>query len=593
MLMEEPSMQLSGSPRTLARIGVVAAFALVGSVLISTTTLAAGGHDRFHASASDEQGEAGELAQMHDLNSFDANAAANPVTGSYGLFSQCRFEPLASAVYAPFAANEHDAISDPNWPDTLNFFADGTSCYNPQNEQNIVINPTNRNNLVTSSNDYRYGFGVCFAYVSMDAGATWKNVVMPGWTGLTGAKGQFVKTGCGGDPVMAFGPHGELYYAGLTYNLDKFPRQMSGVAVSKSLDGGLHWSPPVMVSYNATGNFFYDKEWISVSNDGTVNLTWTNFYQGPRGLGYIKSPIVMSQSRNGGKSWSSMKTISDAAHPYNQGSYSAMAPDGKLYVIWEATSPSSGYTTDAIGLAVSSDGGRHFGATQEVARVYDDLDCYPIQLPGGQNRQTLSGEQFRLPVMPQLAIDPTSGKMAITWSDDQGAGSCGNGGTSFSGTTSNQVKVATSDNGSSWSVQTITSGAPDKFFATAGYNAGVLAIGYYTREFATTPNDPLCEAKVRDATTADIQVLNSGQNVCLDWAVQTSSNGGASWSGPIRISSQSSNPYDLFSGAFIGDYEGTAVDDQGKVYTVWTDFRGNPGVTNANQDTLVGTIPAP
>jgi hypothetical protein len=105
---------------------------------------------------------------------------------------------------------------------------------------------------------------------------------------------------------MAFAPDGSLYFSALTYNLDKFPREMSGVAVSKSTDGGLHWARPVMVSYNAAGNTFYDKEWIGVSNDGTVNLTWTKFYQGPRGLSYIKSPIVISQSKNGGKSWSSI-----------------------------------------------------------------------------------------------------------------------------------------------------------------------------------------------------------------------------------------------------------------------------------------------
>ena len=34
---------------------------------------------------------------------------------------------------------------------------------------------------------------------------------------------------------------------------------------------------------------------------------------------------------------------------------------------------------------------------------------------------------------------------------------------------------------------------------------------------------------------------------------------------------------------------GTAVDAAGHAVTVWTDFRGNPGVTTPNQDTLVGT----
>ena len=54
------------------------------------------------------------------------------------------------------------------------------------------------------------------------------------------------------------------------------------------------------------------------------------------------------------------------------------------------------------------------------------------------------------------------------------------------------------------------------------------------------------------------------------------------------MTQQSSNPYILFAGSFIGDYTGTAVDASGRAVTVWTDFRGNPGVTTPNQDTIVG-----
>jgi hypothetical protein len=37
-------------------------------------------------------------------------------------------------------------------------------------------------------------------------------------------------------------------------------------------------------------------------------------------------------------------------------------------------------------------------------------------------------------------------------------------------------------------------------------------------------------------------------------------------------------------GAFIGDYSQAAVGADGVVHTAWTDFRGRPGVTSANQD---------
>ena len=92
-------------------------------------------------------------------------------------------------------------------------------------------------------------------------------------------------------------------------------------------------------------------------------------------------------------------------------------------------------------VARSTDGGKNFTNT-EVARVYDDLDCYPIQQPGAQNRQTLSFEQFRINSFPSMAIDRSTGNIAIVWADNQGVGSCGTGGVAFTGgPTSNQVKL--------------------------------------------------------------------------------------------------------------------------------------------------------
>jgi hypothetical protein len=75
--------------------------------------------------------------------------------------------------------------------------------------------------------------------------------------------------------------------------------------------------------------------------------------------------------------------------------------------------------------------------------------------------------------------------------------------------------------------------------------------------------------------------------VCLDFAFSSSTDGYAS---ETRVSTQSSNPYIEFSGSFIGDYTGVAVDPTGRAFTVWTDFRGNPGTTTPNQDTVVGNV---
>ena len=174
------------------------------------------------------------------------------------------------------------------------------------------------------------------------------------------------------------------------------------------------------------------------------------------------------------------------------------------------------------------------------------------------------------------------------------SGNCGSGGSAFSGTTSNQVKLVTSADGVTWTApRTITSGAADKVYPSVGANAGRIVVGYYTRAYslpAPTATNRVCGIMERDSTTGEVvlptDTARQNAAVCLDWAVRSSSNDFAT---ETRVTRESSNPYILFAGSFIGDYTGTAVGADGKAVTVWTDFRGNPGLTPANQDVVVGT----
>ncbi|HLO35251.1 MAG TPA: sialidase family protein [Candidatus Deferrimicrobium sp.] len=569
------------------RLAILATTSLVAASLLSgpsSAIAASGGKDHFKATIAD--GGAGEAGELRTPQDFEQEAADHPQAGDQTLFSRCRYD-LGSKVYGAFGSHEHDAIvGDTTFP-----LANNTSCYNPQNEQNIVINPSDSRNIVTSSNEYRAIEQA--VYVSKNGGATWTDVALTGWTRSTGGSGAFSGVDSCGDPVLAFNKDGSrLYFTQLVCNFDKFPRTKSGVAIAVSTDGGSHWSDPKMIDYRATGDFFADKEWVTVGGDGTVYVTWTKFYQGPRGLGYLKSPIVMSTSTNGGASWSSVKEVSDDAHPFNQGSAPAVAPDGTLYVAYEASDPATDYATDQMVVASSTDHGTTF-TQHALARVYDDFSCYPIQLPGAQDRQTLSFEQFRINSYPSFAIDPSNGHLAITWADDQGAGNCGSSDPTFTGAaTSNQVKLMTSADGTNWSsVQTITTGAADKVYPSVGANDGRVVVGYYTRAYspsATVDNRScgIAELDSNNNVVAPVDAARAAAPVCLDWALRSSDNGFAT---ETRVTTESSNPYILFSGSFIGDYTGTAIDAAGHAVTVWTDFRGNPGTTKPNQDALVAT----
>lgn len=510
-------------------------------------------------------------------NDFEAVAASHPDANGLVLFSLCRRAPFTSTtLYAPISGANTDAIvGDTTFPIA------GTTCYEPQNEQNIAINPTNDLNIVTSSNDYRGGFRA-YVYTSTDGGASYSNVLLPGWDPASGGKGAFSHVQAGGDPVLAFAPNGTLYYSALVYDFSAPNHTPSGVAVAVSRDGGATWAPPVMLHYESSNNFFNDKQWIAAGANGLVYVSWTSF-KSNKPSGYLSSNIVMSVSHDFGATWSDKVQVSDAAHPYDQGSSVAVAPDGTVYVAYEgnkAGDPSK----DEIVLARSTDNGRTF-TTAELGRVYDDVGCYPTNQ--SQGRARLSFEQFRLNSFPSLAIDPFTGGLAIVWADDERNPGCTSGAANFSGLTDNQVKLVTSTNGISWTAPRIITSGADKAFPAVGANAGRSVVGYYTRDLLTNPADRSCQRAFLDTSLPGSPVVypSDAAPVCIAYAIRSSSDTFAS---ETRVSTQSSNPYVQFSGSFIGDYTGVAVDSKGKARAVWTDGRGNPGVTAPNQDTVVG-----
>ena len=500
----------------------------------------------------------------------------------------CRSAPWDTTNLFPApSAGEVDAIvNDP----VNNTGASNLGCQTPQNESTIAVNPTDPNNLIAGANDYRVvsvtglNDGSGWAYYSLNGGATWGNVQLPGLTQQTGGKGNFKNVNAAGDPVLAFGPDGTAYYANIVFSRTGFA---SGIVVSVSTDKGQTWSEPNMVTYTSAGNFLHDKEWIAAGPNGKVVVTWTRFNLGAHQAGYVESPIVGAISYDKGKTWNRQSfPISDDTRPFNQGSQVAFASNGDLYVAYEAGDPATGYQTDALVLARSTDEGRSF-QQRSIARIFDDLDCYPVF----NGRQTLTDMHFRLNSYPSLSINPTgSGPIALTWSDQQGVGTCGTGGTTFTGTTANKVKLVTGTWVGGFSAPTVVApNAADKVFPSVATRGGTTVISYYTRAYAPTHNPAACNWRIADGVTTPIPAVEPiAHSVCLDYASSTLS--GGVWGAEKRLTSDGSNPFVQFAdGAFIGDYTHIAIGSHGKAHASWTDFRGRPGVTPNNQDVYVSS----
>lgn len=184
------------------------------------------------------------------------------------------------------------------------------------------------------------------------------------------------------DPVLAYGPAGELYLGGVAASgAQKDPlaeaqptpliQQMTefSVFLTRSDDDGATWAPAIFWKRGA-GAFGFpvvaagqlqDKEWVAVAPDGTVHFTWTEFIQSATSLRHVRSA-------DGGRTWSNEQEIGRGdPDRFLTGTTIAAPGDDRVYVSATHTRPP--YLPDAPGLVLlwaSEDGGASFAAQGEV-----------------------------------------------------------------------------------------------------------------------------------------------------------------------------------------------------------------------------------
>ncbi len=214
-----------------------------------------------------------------------------------------------------------------------------------QNEQQVVVNPTNPLNLVAVWRDFRLGYRqVGYGYTT-DGGLTWTN---PGLF----VDPHYVNDS---DPALTVSADGTFYAMLLAYTGST--SQSNGFLMYKSTDGGLSWEDRGF-AINGVPGVFEDKELVACDRTdspfrGRIYCVWDRFYE---------TNIYCVSSGDEGGTWTTARRVSSQSN--NQFPTPAVGADGTIYVAWTNF---GGY----LRIDKSTDGGLTFGADVNITSVYD------------------------------------------------------------------------------------------------------------------------------------------------------------------------------------------------------------------------------
>jgi hypothetical protein len=505
--------------------------------------------------------------------------------------------------------------------------------YSPDNEIAIAVDPLDAAHLLAGSNDYFYRFNNANGsrqamvptgfFTSFDGGTTWLD-------------GQVtMRTGNGaGDPVPAFNAafaneHGSMALMAQLENTagaGGFWVVRGDISVSRSLDGGVGWEPPVTVMKGqgagigpANNAVFWDKEWMTVDNYesspyfGRIYVTGTRFLNGLQGS-YAESPIYLSYSDDGGVTWSDPAEIS-GSHPSctfqstppfestecdeDQFSIPVVAPDGTLYVhyhnyqndaAWE-----EGDLFDAqIMLVSSTDGGETFTGPLQVAQLEDGLADMPYSVIG---RQTVWGHQIRWTSAGNITVAPDR-SITIVWSDRGtpnldpavAAGCIFEAATAPNydpcnagpGAVISVYQTTSHDGGFTWTNPApVADTGTHQWFPWAGYKSDGTLVAAWDQDTAVAPTDLFRHVlSVGGAVPVALGPDEHIDESLTHWAGQYTT----AW--PEICGPEGSDTPGKACNVFHGDYTGLAVGPDDAVHVVWTGL--NAFVTSAQIDFYTG-----
>jgi hypothetical protein len=438
---------------------------------------------------------------------------------------------------------------------------DSTNYPDSEVEPWIDVNPLNPANLVGIFQQDRWSDGGARGLVarrSLDGGATWTESVIPGISICSG--GVYQRST---DPWVSFSPNGVVHQLALSFNDLQEPFTEfdfdHALLASRSLDGGLTWSAPVVVRRDTAPTIFNDKQTITAdpTNSNLVYGIWDRLEFPPNerasivasfNAGAFKGPIWFARSMNGGTTWEPAREIYDPGTiAQTIGNQIVVQPDGDLVNIFNLITIRRGALPRGaffnVAIIRSEDEGDTWGPQKRGSGkiepiVVDRLGTVFIRDPE-------TGDDVRTgDIIPDIAVDPANGNLYAVWQDAR-----------FNGGAFDSIAFSMStDGGLTWS-QTIKVNA-----TPTGIPAG--------NQQAFTPSVHVSEDGTVGVTYYDFRSNTSDPETLPTeyWIVHCHANcsSPASWGNEAELTT---DPFDMrdapnAGGFFTGDYEGlTAVGD--------------------------------
>jgi hypothetical protein len=421
----------------------------------------------------------------------------------------------------------------------------GTNYLNSEVEPWIDVNPTNPNNIVGIYQQDRWSNGGARGLVvsrSTNGGASWSQVIIPGISLCSG--GVYDRST---DPWVSFGPNGDVYQLALSFNdvAPPFePRDFDhALLASKSTNGGLTWSAPVVVIRDLDANVFNDKQSITAdwTNANFVYAAWDRLvFPGSERASIIAGfrtsaftgPFWFARSTNGGLSWEPAREIYDPGQrDQTIGNQIVVLPNGTLVNIFNEIRNDNSHKRRGGNVTVlrSTDKGVTWSGPIRI----DALGTVGVTDPE-------SGDDVRTgDIIPDIAVDKTTGALYAVWQDAR-----------FLGGQFDSIAFSQStDGGLTWSPTIKVNQTPTNIAAA--------------NQQAFTPSVHVRADGTVAVTYYDFRNNDSGTPLLTDYFIahcHSACTNPGSWTSENRLTNASFDmrqaPFAL--GFFTGDYEGLA-----------------------------------